>query len=91
MEAILLTVSKDKLREKYAAKIVVVILHLTEIEKVMNAILPELNTGEFVFLATAAWGRRQSLLEAPGRTKLAGSLVLSQEIVIDRLFERYFR
>ena len=86
-----MTVVKDKLREMYSAKIVVVVLHAVEIEKVMDAILPHLETGEFIFMATEAWGRRQYLLDAPGRTKLAGSLVLSQEIVINQFFQRYFR
>ncbi|KAK7096867.1 hypothetical protein V1264_003913 [Littorina saxatilis] len=79
----------DKLRDKSAAKVVIVILHAVEIEKVMDAILPLLKPeDDFLFLASESWGRRQGIIE--GRTKLEGSLVLAQEIAVDQNFARYF-
>ncbi|XP_070196625.1 uncharacterized protein [Littorina saxatilis] len=82
---------KDKLREKHGAKIVIVILHPVEIEKVLDAILPRLGTGEFIFVATETWGRRDNLIRGTHRGKLAGSLVLSVELVNDQIFKRYFQ
>ncbi|XP_076467886.1 uncharacterized protein LOC143298802 [Babylonia areolata] len=82
---------KGKLRNKDAAKIVVVILHHLEIQKVMDAILPGLTSGEFMFIATESWGRRQDLITGVDRVKMMGSLVLSQEIVINSFFDQYFQ
>jgi hypothetical protein len=55
----------------------------------MDAILRILSHSEFLFLGTESWGRRQNLLE--GRSSLKGSLVLSQEIARDLLFEDNFK
>ena len=79
----------DTLRIKSSAKVVIVLLHTVEINKVMDAILPLLTSeDDFLFLASESWGRRQKIIE--GRVKLEGSLVLAQEIAVDKLFERYF-
>lgn len=79
----------DKLMDNSAAKVIIVILHTEEISKVMDAILPLLKSRDnFLFLASETWGRRQEIIA--GRTLLHGSLVLAQEIAMDRLFERYF-
>ena len=79
----------DKLRDKSAAKIIIVILHVEEIKKVMGAILPLLTSDDnFLFLASETWGRRQEIID--GRMQLQGSLVLAQEIAVDKVFEQYF-
>ena len=79
----------DTLRIKSSAKVVLVLLHTEEINKVMDAILPLLTPEDnFLFLASESWGRRQKIIQ--GRTKLEGSLILSQEIAVDQLFQRYF-
>ena len=79
----------DKLRNKSAAKIIIVILHSEEIGKVMDAILPLLTSDDnFLFLASEGWGRRQEIID--GKTRLQGSLVLAQEIAVDKVFEQYF-
>ncbi|KAK7473400.1 hypothetical protein BaRGS_00035373, partial [Batillaria attramentaria] len=79
----------DKLRTKPSAKVVITILHPVEIEKTMDAIfLLRKSTDNFLFIGTDSWGRRYELIE--GRSKLGGSLVLSQEVAVDKSFERYF-
>nr|KAG5709300.1 hypothetical protein BaRGS_018052 [Batillaria attramentaria] len=79
----------DKLRTKPSARVVIVVLHLVEIEKAMDAILPLLTSSDnFVFLATNSWGRRYELIER--RPKLEGSMVLSQELVPDASFQAHF-
>ena len=80
----------ETLRKKSAARIVIVILHPEEITKVLDAIFPELDEGEFMFLASESWGNRKQLLEGTARIKLDGSLVLSQHIAGES-FQQYFR
>ena len=80
----------EALRKKSAARVVVVVLHPEEIKKVLDAILPELDENEFLFLGSESWGERKQLLEGASRTKLHGSLVLSQRIR-DESFQRYFQ
>ncbi|XP_076467892.1 uncharacterized protein LOC143298804 isoform X2 [Babylonia areolata] len=78
----------DVLREESAAKIVIVILHATVTNKTMTAILPLLTSEDnFLFLGSESWGRRHELIK--GRTRLDGSLVLSQEIAADKQFEQH--
>ena len=79
----------DRLRIKSSAKVVLVLLHTEEINKVMDAILPLLTSEDnFLFLASESWGRREKIIQ--DRPKLEGSLILSQEIAVDQLFQRYF-
>ncbi|KAK7096819.1 hypothetical protein V1264_003878 [Littorina saxatilis] len=79
----------DKLRDKSAARVVVVVLHAVEVNKLMDAILPLLTSDDnFLFLGSETWGRREDIIQ--GRTRLQGSLVLAQEIAVDKPFEEYF-
>ncbi|KAK7500603.1 hypothetical protein BaRGS_00008178, partial [Batillaria attramentaria] len=88
-EASLYTWVLDKLRSKSSAKMVIIIQHIPEILKVMEATLPVLSSSDgFVFFGTDSWGRRQYLIE--GKPKLVGSLALSQELAVDKPFENYF-
>lgn len=80
---------KDELRKKSAAKLVIVVLYDVDIEKVMDAILPDLTSNDnFLFLASDSWGKHQELIQ--GKTKLEGSLVLSQDVLYNSSFHTYF-
>ncbi|KAK7097647.1 hypothetical protein V1264_004594 [Littorina saxatilis] len=80
----------SRLRLKGEARIVLVILHLEIVKQVLDNVLPYLDAGEFLFLASESWGRRHEVLQGQDRSRLEGSLVLSQELTPDLAFQDYF-